>query len=186
MNQKKGFLEVISGCMFSGKTEELIVRIRSAYLANFKVLVIKPAIDNRYSEKEVVSHNGTKILAIPIKKAITILDVVEEDIQAVAIDEVQFLDKEIIDVVQELVNRGTYVIVSGLDLDFMGKPFGSVPSLMALADRVTKFQAICSSCGSPANRTQRLDNGKATKDESIILVGSSELYEPRCRQCHKI
>jgi thymidine kinase len=144
-------------------------------------------MDNRYSEKEVVSHNGTKIYAWPVGKSIDILHQLENDTQVVAIDEVQFFDEDVVGVIQHLADEGVRVIVAGLDQDFRGEPFGHVPTLMALAETVTKLQAICLSCGSPASRTQRLINGKpASYDDPIILVGASESYEPRCRHCHEV
>lgn len=187
LTRREGWLEVVCGSMFSGKSEELIRRVRRAYYGRQKVQVFKPEMDNRYSEKEVVSHNGTKVYALPIKKSSMILDLLETDTQVVAIDEVQFFDTGIVDVVQELADEGIRVIVAGLDQDFRGEPFGTVPTLMAIAETVTKLQAICLSCGSPASRTQRLINGKpASYDDPIILVGASEAYEPRCRHCHEV
>lgn len=187
LTRREGWLEVICGSMFSGKSEELIRRVRRASYGRQKIQVFKPEIDNRYSKKEVVSHNGTKIYAIPIKNSGAIYDLLEEDTQVVAIDEVQFFDEDIVSVVQDLANNGIRVIVAGLDQDFRGEPFGCVPTLMALAESVTKLQAICLSCGSPASRTQRLINGKpASYDDPVILVGASESYEPRCRHCHEV
>ncbi|WP_307330667.1 thymidine kinase [Evansella vedderi] len=187
LTRREGWLEVVCGSMFSGKSEELIRRVRRAYYGRQKVQVFKPEIDNRYSEKEVVSHNGTKVYAQPIREAAIILDLIEKDTQVVAIDEVQFFDQAVVEVVQELADQGIRVIVAGLDQDFRGEPFGTVPALMAMAETVTKLQAICMSCGSPASRTQRLINGKpASYDDPIILVGASESYEPRCRHCHEV
>ncbi|MFA9559878.1 thymidine kinase [Evansella sp. AB-rgal1] len=187
LTRREGWLEVVCGSMFSGKSEELIRRVRRAYYGRQKVQVFKPKIDNRYSEKEVVSHNGNKVFALPIEDASMILELLETDTQVVAIDEVQFFDHDVVDVVQELADQGIRVIVAGLDQDFRGEPFGDVPQLMALAESVTKLQAICLSCGSPASRTQRLINGEpASYDDPIILVGASESYEPRCRHCHEV
>ena len=187
LTRREGWLEVVCGSMFSGKSEELIRRVRRASYGKQKVQVFKPLLDNRYSADEVVSHNGTKVLARPTKFASDILDHVSMDTDVVAVDEVQFFDELIIDVVQILADRGIRVIVAGLDQDFRGEPFGSVPTLMSLAESVTKLQAICLSCGSPASRTQRLINDKpASYHDPIILVGASESYEPRCRHCHEV
>ncbi|OIJ21807.1 thymidine kinase [Anaerobacillus alkalidiazotrophicus] len=187
LTRKEGWLEVVCGSMFSGKSEELIRRVRRASYGKLKVQVFKPALDNRYSNEEVVSHNGTKVMAKPLQKSLEILQHVESDTQIVAIDEVQFFDEEIITVVQKLADQGVRVIVAGLDQDFRGEPFGPVPTLMALAESVTKLQAICLSCGSPASRTQRLIDGyPANYNDPIILVGASESYEPRCRHCHEV
>lgn len=187
LTRKAGWLEVVCGSMFSGKSEELIRRVRHAHFGKQKVQVFKPDLDNRYSSEEVVSHNGTSVVAKPLRSSIEILEFVEFDTQVVAIDEVQFFDEEIISVVQKLAYQGVRVICAGLDQDFRGEPFGSVPILMALAETVTKFQAICLSCGSPASRTQRLiDDEPANYYDPIILVGASESYEPRCRHCHEV
>jgi thymidine kinase len=187
LTRREGWLEVVCGSMFSGKSEELIRRVRRASFGRQKIQVFKPQMDNRYSEKEVVSHNGTKVYAYPIQKATDILDQLEKDTQVVAIDEVQFFDAQITDIVQHLADEGIRVIVAGLDQDFRGEPFGYMPALMALAETVSKLQAICLSCGSPASRTQRLIDGEpASYDDPIILVGASESYEPRCRHCHEV
>ena len=186
MNQS-GWLELICGSMFSGKSEELIRRVRRAQFAKQNVQVFKPAIDNRYSEESVVSHNGTTVTAKPVQASIDILQQVIVATDIVAIDEIQFFDVEIVDVVQILANQGHRVIVAGLDQDFRGEPFGQVPALMAIAESVTKLQAVCTSCGSPASRTQRLIDGKpASYNDPIILVGASESYEPRCRHHHEV
>ncbi|WP_110112639.1 thymidine kinase [Bacillus sp. CGMCC 1.16541] len=185
--KQSGWIEVICGSMFSGKSEELIRRVRRTQFAKQAVEVFKPAIDNRYSEEAVVSHNGTSVMAQPISDSLTILDKVSKETDVVAIDEVQFFDDNIVEVVQKLANRGYRVIVAGLDQDFRGEPFGQVPRLMAIAESVTKLQAVCASCGSPASRTQRLIDGEpASYDDPIILVGASESYEPRCRHCHVV
>ncbi|WLR50733.1 thymidine kinase [Bacillus tianshenii] len=182
-----GWLEVICGSMFSGKSEELIRRIRRAEFGKMTVQVFKPQIDNRYDNEAVVSHNGTSYMATPVAKAREILDLVEPEVDIIGIDEVQFLDEEVVNVAAGLADRGYRVIVAGLDQDFRGEPFGSMPQLMAIAESVTKLQAICPCCGSPASRTQRLINGKpASYDDPIILVGASEAYEPRCRHCHEV
>ncbi|WP_157349807.1 thymidine kinase [Bacillus sp. EE-W1] len=186
MNQN-GWIEVICGSMFSGKSEELIRRIRRTQIAKQHAIVFKPCIDNRYSEEDVVSHNGLKVKAVPVSASKDIFNHVAEEMDVIAIDEVQFFDGDIVEVVQVLANRGYRVIVAGLDQDFRGLPFGQVPQLMAIAEHVTKLQAVCSACGSPASRTQRLIDGEpATFDDPIILVGASESYEPRCRHCHAV
>ncbi|MDL4839167.1 thymidine kinase [Aquibacillus rhizosphaerae] len=182
-----GWVELICGSMFSGKSEELIRRVRRATYGNLSVRVYKPAIDSRYSEESVVSHNGTSILARPVDCADDIINNMDKDIDVVGIDEVQFFDDKIIEVVDELANLGYRVIVAGLDTDFRGEPFGPMPKLMALSESVTKLNAICPLCGSPASRTQRLIDGEpASYDDPIILVGASEAYEPRCRYHHEV
>jgi thymidine kinase len=185
--KQSGWLEVICGSMFSGKSEELIRRVRRAQFAKQQVKVFKPIIDNRYSDDEVVSHNGTSVIAQPVQTAKEILQHVTAEIDVIAVDEVQFFDDEIVEVVTALADRGHRVIVAGLDQDFRGEPFGPVPTLMAIAELVTKLQAVCAVCGSPASRTQRLINGKAASyNDPIILVGASESYEPRCRHHHEV
>lgn len=184
---KKGWIEVITGPMFAGKSEELIRRIKRLEYAHKKTLVFKPKIDNRYSENEIVSHSKIKTRSINIETAQDILKYVDHDTEAVVIDEVQFLDHEIVHVVEELANRGIRVIVAGLDRDFRGEPFQNMPELLALAEDVTKLTAICMRCGAPATRTQRLVNGEpASYNDPIIIVGASESYEPRCRHCHEV
>ena len=183
----KGWIEVITGPMFAGKSEELIRRIKRLEYAHKKTLVFKPKIDNRYSENEIVSHSKIKTRSINIETAQDILKYVDCDTEAVVIDEVQFLDHEIVHVVEDLANRGIRVIVAGLDRDFRGEPFQNMPELLALAEDVTKLTAICMRCGAPATRTQRLVNGEpASYDDPIIIVGASESYEPRCRHCHEV
>ncbi len=182
-----GWVEVICGSMFSGKTEELIRRVRRAQIAHQKVQVFKPSLDNRYATDSVASHNGMAFRAQVVEKAADILQQVEPDTQVVAIDEVQFFDWDIADVVEILADRGIRVICAGLDLDFRGEPFGPMPLLMAKAERVDKLHAICVVCGNEASRTQRLINGKpAHYNDPIILVGATEVYEARCRACHEV
>lgn len=182
-----GWVELICGSMFSGKSEELIRRVRRAQFAKQQIAVFKPKIDDRYSEEEVVSHNGTSFIAKPISHSTDIFKYITPDIQVIAIDEVQFFDDEIVKVIQHLANSGHRVITAGLDQDFRGEPFGQMPALMAIAELVTKLQAVCAVCGSPASRTQRLINGKpASYDDPVILVGASEAYEPRCRHHHEV
>ncbi|CAM4109138.1 thymidine kinase [Geobacillus stearothermophilus] len=184
---QSGWLEVICGSMFSGKSEELIRRIRRAQFAKQEVKVFKPTIDNRYREDAVVSHNGNSVIAIPVATPAEMFRYISAATDVVAIDEVQFFSDDIIDVVQTLANRGYRVIAAGLDQDFRGEPFGPVPALMAIAESVTKLQAVCTVCGSPASRTQRLINGvPASYDDPVILVGASEAYEPRCRHHHEV
>jgi len=183
----EGWIEVICGSMFSGKTEELIRRLRRAQIAKQNVQVFKPIIDDRYGTQRITSHNGLYVEALPVKDASTILDLVEPDTTVVAVDEVQFFDWEISRVCEELAGRGVRVIVAGLDMDFRGEPFGPMPVLMAEAEEVTKLQAICVTCGRPASRTQRLIDGKpASYDDPVIMVGASEVYEARCRHCHAV
>lgn len=180
-----GWIEVICGSMFSGKSEELIRRVRRAQFAKQKIAVFKPEIDDRYSEEAVVSHNGTTVIAQPIAKAEQMLTYITDDYDVIAIDEAQFFDDGIVDTVMQLANRGFRIILAGLDQDFRGEPFGPMPRLMAVAEHVTKLQAVCTVCGSPSSRTQRLINGEpACYDDPIILVGASESYEPRCRKHH--
>lgn len=185
--KQSGWLEVICGSMFSGKSEELIRRVRRAQFAKQEVKVFKPVIDNRYSEEEVVSHNGVSIICKPVASSLEILEHITDSTDVVAVDEVQFFDEHISEVITLLANQGYRVIAAGLDQDFRGEPFGVVPELMAIAELVTKLQAVCSVCGSPASRTQRLINGKpASYHDPIILVGASESYEPRCRHHHEV
>jgi thymidine kinase len=182
-----GWIEVVCGSMFSGKTEELIRRVRRARIAKQKVQVFKPAIDWRYHKEQVASHNGLQWEAIPVPTARAIPERLDPDTTVVAVDEAQFFDREISRVCSELAERGLRVIVAGLDVDFRGEPFGPMPLLMAEAEEVTKLQAICVVCGAPASRTQRLIDGEpAAYDDPIILVGGSESYEARCRHCHQV
>ncbi|HFD38384.1 MAG TPA: thymidine kinase [Anaerolineae bacterium] len=182
-----GWIEVICGSMFSGKTEELIRRIRRARIAKQQVQVFKPALDNRYHARQVASHNGLKWEAVPIGNARDILTRLDPETAVVAVDEAQFFDWELAQVCTELADRGLRVILAGLDMDFRGEPFGPMPLLMAEAEEVIKLQAICVVCGAPASRTQRLIDGRpAAYDDPIILVGGSESYEARCRRCHRV
>ncbi|MDO4500772.1 MAG: thymidine kinase [Erysipelotrichaceae bacterium] len=182
-----GWIETISGCMFAGKTEELIRRVKVLEFANKKILVFKPAIDNRYSVDKVVSHAGSQVQSIVIRDAEEIYNYVKEDTEVVAIDEVQFFKDNVATVCNDLADRGIRVMVAGLDTDFRGEPFGCMPTLMAEAEFVTKLTAVCNKCGAPATRTQRIVNGlPADYNEPIILVGAKESYEARCRQCHEV
>ncbi len=187
MKHHTGSLEVVTGSMFSGKTDELIRRLRRATIARQKVQVFKPAIDNRYAVEKVRSHAGNDFDAIPIQCSGDILKLLEKDTTVVAIDEAQFFDEELVGIVQSLANRGLRVIVAGLDTDFRGEPFGPMPVLMAQAEKVDKLQAICMVCGEAASRTQRLVNGKpAHYHDPVVIVGASELYEARCRKHHEV
>ncbi|WP_019153983.1 thymidine kinase [Robertmurraya massiliosenegalensis] len=187
VNHHHGWVEVVCGSMFSGKSEELIRRVRRAEYAKQKVAVFKPKIDNRYSNDAVVSHNGTSFNAVPIAHSMDIFKHIESDEDVIAIDEVQFFDSEILNVIQHLADSGHRVIAAGLDQDFRGEPFGQMPNVMAIAESVTKLQAVCTVCGSPASRTQRLINGNpASYDDPVILVGASEAYEARCRHHHEV
>lgn len=184
---KSGWIEVICGPMFAGKSEELIRRLKRLEYAKKRTIVFKPALDNRYSENEVVSHIKRKYQAIPIKKAQDIWAHINSDIYAVAIDEVQFFDEEILQIVEKLANLGKRVILAGLDQDFKGQSFPIMAQLMAMAEYVDKLTAICVVCGAPATKSQRIVNGEiASEDDPIIIVGASESYEPRCRHCHKV
>lgn len=185
--KQNGWVELICGSMFSGKSEELIRRIRRASYAKMSIRVFKPAIDNRYDKESVVSHNGTSIMARPIKTAEEIFEHIDQTVDVVGIDEVQFFEDSIVDIIDEMANKGILVIAAGLDTDFRGEPFGPMPRLMTMSEYVTKLNAICSICGSPATRTQRLIDGKpASYHDPIILVGASEAYEPRCRHHHEV
>ncbi|MDQ7052973.1 MAG: thymidine kinase [candidate division KSB1 bacterium] len=174
-----GWIEVICGSMFSGKTEELIRRLRRAQIAKQEVAIFKPAIDNRYSEDHIVSHSEQKIPSISVQNAWQILEK-SGDAQVVGIDEGQFFGMELLDVCNRLADEGKRVIVAGLDQDYRGKPFEPIPQLLAVAESITKTLAICVKCGSPANRTQRI-----THDRSRVVVGAADVYEARCRKCHK-
>lgn len=184
---RDGWIEVISGGMYAGKTEELLRRVRRIEYAKKSVLVFKPTIDNRYSDTEVVSHDNGRYQSININKASEIMKYVDPLPYAIAVDEVQFLDHSIIDVAEDLANKGVRVILAGLDRDFRGEPFGVMPELLARAEEVTKLRAICQVCGAPATRTQRIINGKPAKyNDPVVLVGAKEQYEPRCRHCHVV
>lgn len=184
---REGWIEVISGCMFAGKTEELIRRINVLSYAKKNIIVFKPKIDNRYSDSEIVSHSGAKVPCLVVAKAQDILKKIEADTEVVAIDEVQFFDKDIVEVCEYLADKGIRVMVAGLDKDFRGESFGVMPELLTRAEFVTKLTAVCAKCGAPATRTQRLVNGKpAGFEDPIVMVGADESYEPRCRHCHQV
>jgi thymidine kinase len=175
-----GAIEVICGSMFSGKTEELLRRIKRAQIARQKIQVFKPLIDNRYSADHVQSHDANKVLSRPVEKARDILKLVEDTTRIVGIDEAQFFDDSVVEVAQKLANRGVRVICAGLDMDFRGQPFGPMPKLLAVAESVTKLSAVCMVCGDAASRSQR-----TSADSSRIAVGAKEMYEARCRFCHE-
>lgn len=187
MEHINGSLEVICGSMFSGKTDEMIRRMRRAVIARQKVQVFKPVVDVRYGSEKVRSHAGADFAAVPVKNSADIFAKLAPDTTVVGIDEAQFFDDGIIDVCQQLVERKLRVLVAGLDMDFRGAPFGPMPLLMAQAERVDKFQAICMVCGEPASRTQRLVNGRpAFYDDPVLIIGASEMYEARCRWHHEV
>jgi thymidine kinase len=187
MKHFSGRVEVIAGPMFSGKTEELIRRLRRAEIAQQKIQVFKPSLDKRYGTEKLASHAGSEFTASPVDRAREILDRVEEGTTVVAIDEAQFFNDEITSVVQALADRGIRVIVAGLDTDFRGEPFGPMPVLMVQAEQVDKIHAICIVCGDGAPRTQRLIDGQpAHFNDPVVIVGASELYEARCRDHHEV
>ncbi|HFC08471.1 MAG TPA: thymidine kinase [Chloroflexi bacterium] len=187
MRHLQGRLEVIAGPMFSGKTEELIRRLRRAVIARQKVQVFKPALDNRYAKTAVASHAGGVFEAIPLNDIEALEQHLKDDTTVVGIDEAQFFSEKITAIVQRLADRGVRVIVAGLDMDFRGEPFGPMPALLAQADQVDKLQAICVVCGFPASRSQRLINGKPARyDDPVVIVGASEMYEARCRAHHEV
>ncbi len=175
-----GWIEVIAGCMFSGKTEELIRRLRRAKIAKQSVKVFKPVIDNRYSKDEIVSHSEQSLPSVIVKEPEEILELAK-DAQVVGIDEAQFFSNDLVDVVNKLADDGKRVIIAGLDQDYAGKPFEPIPQLLAIAEYITKTLAICVVCGNPADRTQR-----TIKSEDRVLVGATDSYEARCRKCHYI
>ncbi len=185
---RAGWIEVICGVMFSGKSEELIRRVRRAIIARKKIQVFKSHLDERYAGiYQVSSHDGRTVNAEPVDTTEQIARLVQPDTQVVAIDEAQFLDAGIVDLVTSLANRGVRVIVAGTDTDFRGEPFGAMPPLLTIAEVVDKLHAICVVCGNPASRNQRLIGGKPARyDSPTIMVGSTESYEARCRACHSV
>ena len=191
LNPKLGKLEVICGSMFSGKSEELLYRLRRAEYSKKKVVTIKHAFDNRRSYSCIVSHNGERREAYPLGNCEdslqALVTLVDASVDVVGIDEIQFFPEKAVPILRNMVSEGKRLIVAGLDLDFRGIPFGIVPSLMAFADEVVKLRAICTVCGNEANFSQRLINGHAARfDDPIVLVGGEECYEPRCRVCFSI
>jgi len=177
-HKKSGCIEVVCGSMFSGKTEELLRRLRRAQFANQKVEIFKPAVDDRYSEIEVVSHDSTRIKSRPIQDASEMLTIAL-GVEVVGIDEAQFFGDNLVEVCQTLANMGIRVIVAGLDTDFLGKPFGPMPAIMAVAEDVTKVHAICVKCGNLANHSHRL-----SKSSDLVVLGEKDIYEPLCRDCY--
>jgi len=179
-NKKKvGTIEVVAGSMFSGKTEELIRRLKRAKIARQKVEIYKPAIDTRYSDTEIISHDENSIHSTPVDNSANIL-LLAGDVDVIGIDEAQFFDKGLIEVVAKLANMGIRVVVAGLDMDFKGVPFGPIPGLMAVADHITKVHAICLRCGNIAQFSHRL-----SEKEQVVLLGEKDIYEPLCRSCYR-
>lgn len=178
--KETGWIEVITGCMFSGKTEELIRRLRRAKIAKQKVVIFKPNIDTRYSNNSIVSHSEQSLPSILIKDVKEILELVE-DAQVIGIDEAQFFSSDIVEVCNKLADEGKRVIVAGLDMDYKGVPFEPMPQLLSIAEYITKSLAICVECGNPADRTQR-----KTHSSERVIVGAADVYEARCRKCHYI
>ena len=176
-SERAGWIEVVCGSMFSGKTEELLRRLTRARIAKQKVEVFKPGVDTRYDEEDVVSHDEKKTTSIPVENASQIL-FYAEDFEVVGIDEAQFFGDELVSVCNELANRGKRVIVAGLDMDYTGKPFGPIPQLMATAEYVTKVHAICMRCGNLANYSHR-----TVKNDKLVVLGETDAYEPLCRKC---
>ena len=176
-HKKSGCIEVVCGSMFSGKTEELIRRLRRAQFANQKIAIFKPTVDNRYSDVEVVSHDFHKLTSPPIKDPADMLKVGPE-VKVVGVDEAQFFGDSLVEVCQTLANRGVRVIVAGLDMDYLGQPFGPMPRLMAVAEDVQKVHAICVKCGALASFSHRL-----SKSQDLVLLGEKDVYEPLCRDC---
>ena len=177
-SHRAGWIEVVCGSMFSGKTEELIRRLKRARIANQRVEVFKPLIDTRYDNVKVVSHDANAVHATPISSSKLLLEMSDE-VEVVGIDEAQFFDMELVDVTQRLAERGKRVIIAGLDMDYLGKPFGPIPHLLAVAEYITKVHAICSRCGNLATHSYR-----TVQEDSTVLLGEKESYEPRCRSCY--
>jgi thymidine kinase len=180
MDGSTGSIEVICGSMFSGKSEELIRRIRRAMIARQKVQAFKPEMDDRFSPDDIVSHDDRRIECLKVRSADEILPLIEEDTKVIGIDEAQFLGDGLVEICERLAGEGRRVIVAGLDQDYRGKPFEPIPQLLALADSITKTMAVCMKCGAPANKTQRL-----IESDERIVVGAGEAYEPRCRKCFR-
>ena len=174
--EKSGFIEVIAGGMFSGKTEELIRRVKRAQIAKQKIMAFKPAMDTRYDDNDIVSHSDAYFTAQPLSNIKDIYHHDIDDLDVIGIDEAQFFSNDIIDIANDLANKGKRVIIAGLDLDYIGRPFGSIPALMSVAEYVTKVQAICTVCGNPASRSQRI-----ISSDELVVLGAKAQYEPRCR-----
>jgi len=183
-----GWIEVIVGPMFSGKSEELIRRVKRALIAGQRVQVFKPKLDDRYHKTDVVSHDGKRIEALPVEGSDGLYAELERPFpHVVAVDEGQFFDEGLVPLAERLADAGVRVVVAGLDMDFRGEPFGPIPELLARAEFVEKLTAVCVRCGAPATRTQRLIEGQpASYDDPVVLVGAAETYEPRCRRCHVV
>jgi thymidine kinase len=175
--EKRGWIEVICGSMFSGKTEELIRRLKRVKIANQTSIIFKPSIDNRYSKNEIISHDTNTMLSIPLNQASQILEMVKNE-DVVGIDEAQFFDENIVAVCEKLANEGKRVIVAGLDMDFTGTPFGPMPNLLAISDYITKLHAICVKCGNIAHVSYRI-----VAQQEQVVIGERNVYEPRCRIC---
>lgn len=187
MNDDTGRIEVVCGCMFSGKTEELIRRVKRELIAKRGVLVFKPMIDDRYGDETVTSHNGQKVKAITVVSAHQIMTHINGDIKTVAVDEAQFFDQAIVEVSEELADNDMRMILAGLDNNFRGEPFGPMPLLVCRAEMVTKLHAICVICSKEACRTQRIIDGQpADYSSPTILIGAQDSYEARCRKCHQV
>jgi thymidine kinase len=176
-----GWVEVVTGSMFSGKSEELIRRVRRAQIARQRVQLFKPRVDDRYAEDEIVSHSDMKMPSQTVSTAREILDLLDDRTEVVAVDEAQFFDTSLVGIVDGLANRGLRVIVAGLDQDYTGRPFDPMPQLLAVAEYVDKMLAICMRCGAPANRSQRL-----VESRDVVVVGGSKQYEARCRRCFQV
>ena len=187
-NRKFGWIECICGSMFSGKSEELLRRIKRGVIAKQKVLLFKPSIDNRYEENMVSTHNGNSYESVNIDKAEQIYDyIIDKKYDIIGIDEVQFFDEKIVEVINKLADDGIRIIVAGLDMDFKAEPFHPMPEIMAVSEMVTKLHAVCNKCGKEASRSQRLIDGEPARyDDPIVVIGASESYEARCRHCHEI
>jgi thymidine kinase len=175
---RSGWIEIVAGPMFCGKSEELIRRLKRATIANQEVAVFKPAIDDRYDPVDIVSHSGHRFKAYPVNTAGQILERLEDNVQVIGIDEGQFFGNELVEICETLANRGLRLIIAGLDMDYMGQPFEPMPQLMAIAESITKLQAVCMKCNAPATRSQRLTN-----ETGQVQVGATEAYEARCRAC---
>lgn len=188
MDGPSGRIEVIAGCMFSGKSEELIRRLKRAQIAKQKVIALKSSLDDRYGLETITSHSGSKLESALVSSPSDVLRIAEEkQIEVVGIDEVQFFDVSIIAVAEYLAGKGVRVILAGLDQDFRGEPFGPIPGLLALAEDVMKLTAVCMVCGRPATRTQRIVNGRPARyDDPVVMVGAAESYEARCREHHVV
>ena len=187
-NRKFGWIECICGSMFSGKSEELLRRIKRGVIAKQKILLFKPSIDNRYEENMVSTHNGNSYESVNIDKAEQIYNyIIDKKYDIIGIDEVQFFDEKIVEVINKLADDGIRVIVAGLDMDFKAEPFHPMPEIMAVSEMVTKLHAVCNKCGKEASRSQRLIDGEPARyDDPIVVIGASESYEARCRHCHEI